>query len=52
MTALWPGSTLHYVEALIEIRWEDWDVEYSGNRFEWLGNGFSRTEGDGTADWA
>lgn len=26
VSALWPGSTLHYLEALKEPRWEDWDV--------------------------
>ena len=52
ITALWPGSTLHYIEALLELRIEDWDVKYSGNRFSWLGNGYSQTELDPTADWA
>lgn len=52
VTALWPGSTLHYIEALGEVRWEDFDVEYNGNRFAWLGNGYSQTELDQTADWA
>jgi len=52
ITALWPGSTLHYIEALSDIRMEDFDVEYAGNRFAWLGNGYSQTELDQTADWA
>jgi hypothetical protein len=52
VTALWPGSTLHYIEALMELRLEDWDVKYTGNRFAWLGNGYSQTEIDPTADWA
>ena len=26
VSALWPGSTLHYIEALGETRYEDWDV--------------------------
>jgi hypothetical protein len=51
ITALWPGSTLHYIEALMELRMEDWEVKYSGNRFAWLGNGYSQTELDPTADW-
>jgi hypothetical protein len=25
---------------------------YAGNRFSWLGNGYSQTELDTTADWA
>ncbi|USP76269.1 hypothetical protein yc1106_03543 [Curvularia clavata] len=52
VTALWPGSTLHYIEALMELRLEDWDVKYNGNRFNWLGNGYSQTEVDPTSDWA
>ncbi|KAF7588834.1 hypothetical protein BBP40_005188 [Aspergillus hancockii] len=52
VTALWPGSTLHYMEALDEVRWDDWRIQYQGNRFKWLGNGYSQTEVDETADWA
>lgn len=52
VTALWPGSTLHYIEAMGEVRWEDFDVKYNGNRFAWLGNGYSQCELDDTADWA
>ncbi|RKL50882.1 hypothetical protein BFJ72_g335 [Fusarium proliferatum] len=48
----WPGSTLHYLEAMREPRFEDYDFEYSGNRFAWLGNGLSQTEWDPTADLA
>ncbi|OCK83368.1 FAD/NAD(P)-binding domain-containing protein [Lepidopterella palustris CBS 459.81] len=45
IAALWPGSTLHYLEALKEPRWEDWDFKYqSNNRFEYLGNGHSSAE--------
>ena len=46
MTALWPGSTLHYIEALGNVRYEDFEVQYAGNRFAWLGNGYSQTELD------
>ncbi|KAL4758045.1 flavin-containing monooxygenase [Aspergillus foveolatus] len=52
VTGLWPGSTLHYIEALNEVRLDDWEVKYNGNRFAWLGNGYSQTEIDETADWA
>lgn len=52
VTALWPGSTLHYLEALQEVRWDDFEVKYNGNRFTWLGNGYSQTELDDSADWA
>lgn len=50
--ALWPGSSLHYIEAISEVRYDDWNISYKGNRFAWLGNGFSQTESDPTADWA
>ncbi|KAH7323069.1 monooxygenase [Stachybotrys elegans] len=46
----WPGSTLHYLEAMKEPRWDDWEIRYSGNRFSYLGNGISQTEWDPTAD--
>ena len=52
VSALWPGSSLHYMEALANPRGDDWDVHYAGNRFDWLGNGFSQTECDTTADQA
>ncbi|EJD40907.1 FAD/NAD(P)-binding domain-containing protein [Auricularia subglabra TFB-10046 SS5] len=52
ITALWPGSTLHFIEATKQPRWEDWDIRYRGNRFLWLGNGHSQTEVDQRADVA
>ncbi|ETS75250.1 hypothetical protein PFICI_13734 [Pestalotiopsis fici W106-1] len=52
ITALWPGSTLHYIECMKDLRMDDFDVTYTGNRFAWLGNGYSQTELDDTADWA
>ncbi|KJA23554.1 hypothetical protein HYPSUDRAFT_66239 [Hypholoma sublateritium FD-334 SS-4] len=52
VTALWPGSTLHYLEAISDPRYEDWDFKYKGNRFAFLGNGRSQVESDSTADWA
>ena len=42
--ALWPGSTLHYLEAMSSVRYDDWNFIYRGNRFSWLGNGYSQTE--------
>ena len=50
VSALWPGSTLHYIEALQEVRYDDWDIVHRGNRFAWLGNGYSQTELDQTCD--
>lgn len=52
VSALWPGSTLHFIEALSVPRGDDFDVTYNGNRFAWMGNGFSQTELDPTSDWA
>ncbi|KAK3493419.1 hypothetical protein B0T13DRAFT_51499 [Neurospora crassa] len=54
ITALWPGSTLHYLEAIRQVRFEDWKFEYEGggNRFTYLGNGQSQTETNPDADLA
>ncbi|KAF2676349.1 monooxygenase [Lentithecium fluviatile CBS 122367] len=49
---LWPGSTLHYLQAMQEFRGQDWDVRYTGNRFSYLGNGISHAEFDPTSDLA
>ncbi|KAL3466456.1 hypothetical protein BJX64DRAFT_302167 [Aspergillus heterothallicus] len=48
----WPGSTLHYLEAMREPRADDWKIRYRGNRFTWLGTGVSQTEWEPTADLA
>ncbi|KAF2963522.1 hypothetical protein GQX73_g10042 [Xylaria multiplex] len=44
---LWPGSTLHAIEALRAPRWEDFDWESRdgprANMLRWLGNGWSVT---------
>ena len=50
--SLWPSSGLHYVEAISEVRGEDWNIQYKGNRFSWLGDGFSRGEIDPICDLA
>lgn len=49
---LWPGSGLHFIEALSEIRADDYNIAYNGNRFAWLGSGFSQTETDPSCDAA
>lgn len=51
--ALWPGSTLHYLEALKSPRWEDWHFKYQPgrNRFHYFGNGHSCAEQDGDLSW-
>ncbi|KAK1774364.1 hypothetical protein QBC45DRAFT_425152 [Copromyces sp. CBS 386.78] len=52
VTALWCGSTLHYLEAIRQVRFEDWRFEYEGNRFTYLGNGHSQTEMNPDVDLA
>jgi cation diffusion facilitator CzcD-associated flavoprotein CzcO len=47
VTALWPGSILHFLETLSCPRWEDWNFKYNRNRFEYLGNGRSTAEAYG-----
>ncbi|KAK8018789.1 FAD-binding monooxygenase moxY [Apiospora marii] len=48
--SLWPGSGLHYLEAISSLRSDDYDVRYKGNRWDWLGNGFSQVEMDEECD--
>lgn len=54
--ALWPGSTLHALEALRSPRWEDFiyesvNSEAAGNGLRWLGNGWSETQKAGDPSW-
>ncbi|GAB1311413.1 hypothetical protein MFIFM68171_01623 [Madurella fahalii] len=55
IVGLWPGSTLHALEALRAPRWEDWNYESvdggEGNKLRWLGNGSSVTQIDGDPSW-
>lgn len=45
---VWPGSRLHYLDVLSAPKFEDYDIEYeSGNRWGWLGSGFSTIEFNG-----
>jgi cation diffusion facilitator CzcD-associated flavoprotein CzcO len=47
--AMWPGSRLHFFDALKEPRYEDYEIEYiHGNRFGYFGNGFSAREFNGS----
>ncbi|KIW17912.1 hypothetical protein PV08_05107 [Exophiala spinifera] len=46
VVGLWPGSTVHAVEALRSPRWEDFEYDYGENGvndrlLRWLGNGWS-----------
>ncbi|KAH6692485.1 hypothetical protein F5X68DRAFT_250704 [Plectosphaerella plurivora] len=44
VTALWPGSSLHYLQVLAEDRWEDYQWEYERERYAYWGSGFSWVE--------
>ncbi|KIX08587.1 uncharacterized protein Z518_03243 [Rhinocladiella mackenziei CBS 650.93] len=44
VTAVWPGSGLHYREFLQSDRWEDWEWRYDTNRFAYWNLGYSRIE--------
>ena len=50
VTALWPGTGLHYTEAIIQPRYEDYDIDYlHDNPWAILGNGYTwaeKTEGE------
>jgi len=52
ITALWAGSTLHYRETLKDVRYEDYRIQYFGNRFSYLGNGMTKLETTPDADLA
>jgi len=56
VTALHPGSRLHFFRALERFRGEDWEYVYdddaAGNRFAYLGNGLATTDLDPAADKA
>ncbi|KAL8283247.1 hypothetical protein RQP46_006025 [Phenoliferia psychrophenolica] len=48
VTALWPGSGLHFIDSLEDPRWEDYEyTQMDKNRYEYLGNGFTQLEVDG-----
>ena len=53
VTGLWPGSTLHCIDALRSPRWEDYNYEYhpeengaSVNQLAFLGNGWGAKQLD------
>lgn len=54
VTAIWPGSRLHFFEVMKEVRWEDYNVRWrTGNRFQFMGNGYTQVElsPDGDTTW-
>lgn len=51
VTAIYPGSRLHFFEILKNVRWEDYNITYmSGNRYAFMGNGYTQTEVDPDGD--
>ena len=46
VNAVWPGSSLHYIEAIKTPRYEDFEIEYMGpakkNLWAFLGMGYTR----------
>ncbi|OAG34167.1 hypothetical protein AYO21_11699 [Fonsecaea monophora] len=54
ITAVWPGSALHFQDVVRHPRWEDYDITYMNklNMWEFLGRGFTMTERDPDADLA
>ncbi|KAF2820155.1 hypothetical protein CC86DRAFT_304980 [Ophiobolus disseminans] len=47
VTAVWPGSSLHYREVLEQNRWEDWNWTYPAGRYKIWGSGKSAIEKSG-----
>ncbi|KAH6967580.1 monooxygenase [Ilyonectria sp. MPI-CAGE-AT-0026] len=52
ITAIWPGSGLHFQEVVSEPRWEDYHIKYKSkqNMWEFLGRGFTQRERDPRSD--
>ncbi|KAF9873662.1 hypothetical protein CkaCkLH20_08772 [Colletotrichum karsti] len=44
VSALWPGSSLHYMQCLAEDRWEDYEWRYDEQRYAYWRDGFSWIE--------
>jgi len=49
VTAVWPGSSLHYMKVIQNPRWEDFNYEYLDHncRFSYFGNWMTYTEVSG-----
>ncbi|KAL8293255.1 hypothetical protein RQP46_000949 [Phenoliferia psychrophenolica] len=44
---LHPGSRMHYFALLASVRWDDFNIKFSNNRFSYLGNGLTKREDTG-----
>ncbi|KPI40796.1 putative sterigmatocystin biosynthesis monooxygenase stcW [Cyphellophora attinorum] len=54
VTAIYPGSRLHFFELLKNVRYEDFDISYrTGNTYQFMGNGYTDCEisPDGDPVW-
>jgi len=54
VTAIYPGSRLHFFEMLKNVRYEDYEITYrTENRFQFMGNGYTECEisPDGDPVW-
>ncbi|KAG4281911.1 hypothetical protein FPRO06_10815 [Fusarium proliferatum] len=48
VVAVWPGSSIHFMEMIASPRWEDFDIKYiNSNPFSFMGNGISQREAKG-----
>ncbi len=49
---MFPGNRVLIIELLTNPRWEDWNYSYgyAGNRFGYMGNGFTQREVDGRGE--
>ncbi|KAL3481293.1 hypothetical protein BJX99DRAFT_271239 [Aspergillus californicus] len=50
VVAIYGGTTFHFIDAIKDPRWEDFDIDRipgAGNRFAYLGNGFTKSEARG-----
>jgi hypothetical protein len=54
ITAVWPGSGLHFQQVIRNPRWEDYNIKYMNkhNMFAYFGLGFTQAERDPNADKA
>lgn len=51
VTALWPGSSVHAIKAMADVRWDDYEMEtVDGNDFGWFGSGLVAAETGTTTD--
>lgn len=51
VTAIFPGSRLHFFEVMKTPRFEDYEIKYrTDNRFQYMGNGYTELESDPNGD--